>query len=109
MKARFEVHRPQGGDWYYQFVTADNQVMLRSEAHQSLANCIKGIESCREHSPYDRFYSRSDDASGFTFRLRASNNKAISQGPECSSAEEREKIISVVKRNASTAQITDTE
>lgn len=109
MKARFEVYRQQGGDWYYQFVTADNQVMLRSGAHESLANCIKGIESCREHSPYDRFYSRSDDASGFTFRLRASNNKAISQGPECSSAEEREKIISAVKRNASTAQITDTE
>lgn len=107
MKARFEVHRPQGGDWFYQFVVADNQVVLRSEAYKTFANCMKGIESCREHSPYDRFYSRSDDAMGYTFRLRASNNKAISKGPGCASAEEREKIISAVKRYASAAQITD--
>ncbi|BCJ04246.1 MULTISPECIES: DUF1508 domain-containing protein [Pseudomonas] len=107
MKARFEVRRPNGGDWYFQFVLADNQVMLRSEAHKSLANCINGIESCREHSPYDRFYSRLDDESGFSFRLRASNNKAISHGPRCASAEEREKVINTVKRYASAAQITD--
>lgn len=107
MKTRFEVHRPQIGNWYYQFVAADNQVMLRSEAHKTFASCIRGVESCREHSPYDRFYSRSDDEPGFTFRLRASNNKTISQGPECSSAEEREKIISVVKQYASAAQITE--
>ncbi|PMY41466.1 hypothetical protein C1Y35_07735 [Pseudomonas sp. GW456-L14] len=107
MKARFEVYRPQGEDWFYQFVTAQNQVILRSEAHKTFASCIKGVESCREHSPYDRFYSRSDDATGFTFHLRASNNKAISQGLGCASAEEREKIISTVKRYASSAQITD--
>ncbi|WP_373876194.1 YegP family protein [Pseudomonas mosselii] len=107
MKARFEVQRPPGGDWYYQFVTADNQVMLRSEGHKTLASCIKGIESCREHSPYDRFYNRSDDSLGFTFRLRASNNKVISQGPGCASAEERERIISAVKRYASSALIND--
>ncbi|WP_459743580.1 YegP family protein [Pseudomonas sp. 3A(2025)] len=89
MKARFEVHRSYGGGWYFQLVMTDSQVMLRSEAHKSLTSCINGIESCREHSPYDRFYSRSDNASSFTFRLRASNNKAISQGPECASADER--------------------
>ncbi|MCF5802351.1 DUF1508 domain-containing protein [Pseudomonas tremae] len=107
MKVRFEVHSQQGGDWYYQFVAADNQVMLRSAAHKTLASCIKGIESCLEHSPYDRFYSRSDDAAGFAFSLRAANNKAISRGPRCASAEEREEVIAAVKRYASTAQITN--
>ncbi len=107
MKARFEVHRPQGGHWYYQLVVADNQVLLRSEAHKTFASCTRGIESCREHSPYDRFYSRSVEEPGFTFRLRASNNKTISQGAECSSAEEREKIIGIVKRYASAAQIAE--
>lgn len=109
MKARFEIHRPQGEDWFYQFVVAANQVILWSEAHKTFASCIKGVESCREHSPYDRFYSRLDDASGFTFHLRASNNKAISQGPRCASAEERERIISTVKRYASAAQITESK
>lgn len=104
MKARFEIQRLEG-NWYYRLIAADNQVALRSEAHKTLASCIKGAESCREHSPYDRFYSRSNDEPGFTFRLRASNNKTISQGPDCSSAEEREKIISLVKRYASAAQI----
>jgi len=107
MKARFEVHRSQGEDWFYQFVMAQNLVILRSEDHKTFASCIKGVESCREHSPYDRFYSRSDDATGFTFYLRAANNRAISYGKRCASAEEREKIISTVKRYASSAQITD--
>lgn len=107
MKARFEVHRAQGVDWFYQFVAADNRVMLRSEPYKTFAGCIRGVESCREHSPYDRFYNRSDDASGFTFCLKASNNKAISQGPGCASAEEREKVISAVKRYASAARIHD--
>ncbi|WP_412104495.1 DUF1508 domain-containing protein [Pseudomonas chlororaphis] len=81
--------------------------MLRSEIYKTLSGCINGIESCREHSPYDRFYNRSDDSLRFTFHVRASNNRAISQGRECASADEREIVIGVVKRYAPIAQIMD--
>ena len=107
MKARCEVFRSAVGEWFYQLLAADNQVMLRSEAYKTFASCINGIESCKEHSPYDRFYNRRDGDSGFTFHLKASNNKSITLGQESTSADEREKMIGTVKRYAPSAQITD--
>lgn len=105
MNARFEVKRSAEGGWFYQLLVADNQVMLQSEAYKTLAGCINGIESCKEHSPYDRFYSRQDGSSGFTFHLRASNNKVISLGQESASADDRERTIDTVKQYAISAQI----
>jgi len=107
MKASYEVHRAEDNGWIFQLKTRDNQVLLYSDSYRTLGGCLNGIESCREHSPYDRFYGRIERSLHFTFHVRASNNRVIGLGCKSTSTDERENVIEFVKRYAQIAQIID--
>lgn len=107
MKAAYEVHTARDNGWVFQLKSGDNQVLLQSDSYRTLGGCLNGIESCREHSPYDRFYGRIEDTLHFTFHVKASNNRVIGLGCASASADERESVIRLVKRYAQIAQIID--
>lgn len=105
MSAKYEVYRTEEDGWFFQLKAPGSQVILVSEVYKSLSGCINGIESCREHATFDRFYGRDDVDSRFSFHVRASNNRTIGHGSECVSVEDREAVIRKVKRYAPSAQI----
>ena len=107
MKAAYEVRRVGGSGWIFQLKSGDDQVLLQSDSYRTLGGCLNGIESCREHSPYDRFYGRIESSLHFTFHVKASNNRVIGLGCTSASADEREKAIGLVRRYAQIAQIID--
>ncbi|MNG09504.1 hypothetical protein D3C84_929230 [compost metagenome] len=107
MKAAYEVRRAGDNGWIFQLKSGDNQVLLQSDSYRTLGGCLNGIESCREHSPYDRFYGRIESSLHFTFHVKASNNRVIGLGCASTSADERENAIGLVKRYAQIAQIID--
>lgn len=98
MKATFEVLRTRDDGWIFQLKIGGHQVVLHSNTYRTLAGCLNGVESCREHSPYDRFYGRGEDHVRFTFHVKASNNRIIGLGCVSASAAEREIAIGLVKR-----------
>lgn len=104
MKARYEIHESTNGERHFQLKDPKGQVILASDAYISRSGCEKGIESCREHSPFDRFYSRGE-AGEWSFSLRASNNRIIGHGGSQATAEDRDAMISAVKKHAPTAQV----
>ena len=104
MKAHYEIHESKNGEMRFQLKDLKGMVILSSAVYTSRANCGKGIESCREHSPFDRFYSRSETGE-HSFSLRSSNNRIIGHGGKQATANTRDAMISAVKKYAPTAQI----
>lgn len=105
MNVKYLVYRTGTDGWAFQLKVAGRQVVPRSEVYRTLPGCLNGIASCREHSPFDRFYVREDVGSSNSFRIRASNNRTISSGNLYSTVEDREIAIKQVKKYAAAAPV----
>ena len=50
MPAKFEVFEDKGGNWRFNLVAPNGEVIAMSEGYSSKANCMNGIESVRRWS-----------------------------------------------------------
>lgn len=104
MTAAFEIRGGEGKGWIFE-LKIENQMILRSDTYRTFSGCLNGVESCREHSPYDRFFGKGKDQVSFTFHLRAANNRIIGLGCISPTPEKRDMAISLVKSCAQAASI----
>jgi uncharacterized protein YegP (UPF0339 family) len=52
---KFEVFTDRTGEFRFNLLASNGQVILSSEGYTRKASCQKGIESVRRHSAEDRF------------------------------------------------------
>lgn len=75
---RFEVKADKAGEFRFNLLASNGQVILSSEGYVRKESCLKGIESVRRHSAEDRFFERTIAANGkYHFNLKAANGEII--------------------------------
>lgn len=75
---RFEVKTDKAGEYRFNLLASNGQVILSSEGYVRKESCLKGIESVRRHSTEDRFFERTIAANGqYHFNLKAANGEII--------------------------------
>ena len=98
------AHQP----YHWSLYASNNEIILTSENYASKQAALKGIESCREHSPYDMYYERKDAINGKPmFNLRAKNHQVIGTSQQYSSEDAREAGIEAVKKYGANASLED--
>lgn len=108
MKARYEIKRSTNDERYFHLKAPNGEIIMSSEGYKTLAGCENGIGSCREHAPYDRFYTRAVTPEGNPFfHLRAANNRIIGQSELYASVQARDTGIEAIKRYAPQADVID--
>lgn len=50
MSATFEVFQDKGGEWRFNLVAPNGEVIASSEGYSSKANCMNGIESVKRYA-----------------------------------------------------------
>lgn len=108
MTARYEIEWATNSIRHFHLKAPNGEIIMHSEGYKTLAACENGIGSCREHAPYDRFFTRAETPGGHPFfYLRVANNRIIGQSQVYASVKAREAGIEAIKRYASEAELFD--
>jgi uncharacterized protein YegP (UPF0339 family) len=108
MPAKFEIKKGSTGKFRFNLKATNGQVILTSEAYETRAAAVKGIESVKKNSGNAQRFERktAKDGSPF-FVLKASNGEPIGKSEMYKTARSMENGIESVGKNAPGAPVVD--
>mgnify|MGYP000983009514 CR=1 FL=1 len=108
MAAKFELKKSKSGQFFFNLLATNGQVILASEQYGTRASALNGIESVRKNAPLDGRFGRlsAKDGSPY-FTLKAGNGQVIGQSQMYSSESARDAGIASVQANAPEAALDD--
>lgn len=108
MPAKFEIKETKDGQFRFNLVAANGQVILTSERYASKSNAKRGIESVKNNASNDSRYERRTSKGGDPyFVLKGGNDQVIGSSEMYSSQSAMEQGIESVKKSASGAEVVD--
>lgn len=105
--ARFEIKLREDGQYQFNLIAPNNEIILVSEAYTSLSGCKNGLESVKKNASDDFRYLRLDAETGdkIYFVLTAPNGQVIGVSQMYANEAVRENGIEAVKSFAPDAEI----
>ena len=105
---KFVKKKDSAGKFRFTLHAANGQVILQSEAYNSVASCDNGIESVRKNSTDEGRFERKMAKNGKPyFVLKAGNGQVIGQSQMYASANSMENGVKSVKKNGPVAPVDD--
>ncbi|MDR1709689.1 MAG: YegP family protein [Candidatus Accumulibacter sp.] len=105
---KFAIFRNKKGEFQFDLLAANGQVILTSEGYTGKSGCTNGIESVRKNAKSDKNFERKESSNKkFYFVLKAGNGQVIGTSQMYASAESREGGVESVKKNAPEAAVDD--
>jgi len=105
---KYDMQRSSDNQFYFTLKAVNGYTILTSERYTTKQNCLNGIQSCKNNSPYDRNYERLIASSGqFYFNLRAANYEVIGRSEMYTTTAARDNGIDAVKRDGPIAEVED--
>jgi uncharacterized protein len=107
MAGKFDLKKAANGEFMFNLLAANGQIILTSETYKAKASAQNGIQSVKTNSVDDTRYTRSTTDSGkFYFSLKARNGEIIGKSQMYASESGRDNGIDSCKTNAGAA-VTD--
>lgn len=108
MAGKFELKTAKNGEFHFNLLAGNGQIILQSEMYKTRASAENGIESIKKNAADDARYERLTSASGKPyFVLKAANHQVIGQSQLYESEASRDNGIESVKKNAPDAETVD--
>lgn len=105
---KFVISKRANGDYQFNLLATNGQVILTSQGYAAKASCTAGVESVRTNSQDDARFERLTSANGkFYFNLKASNGQVVGSSQMYESEATRDNGIQSVKNNAPDASVVD--
>lgn len=108
MAGKFVINKAKNGQFYFNLVAANGEIILTSEMYKSKSSCTNGIESVKKNAGDEKLYDRRAGKGGKEyFVLKAKNHQIIGQSQMYAAAASRDNGIKSVKKNGPTAKVED--
>jgi uncharacterized protein YegP (UPF0339 family) len=108
MAGKFELKKTSNGEFMFNLLAGNGQVILTSETYKAKASANNGIESVRTNSTDDGRYVRETASNGKAyFKLKARNGEVIGKSQMYASTDGMENGIESCKTNAPKAAVDD--
>lgn len=105
---KFVIYKRKNGEFQFNLLATNGQVILTSEGYNAKASCLNGVESVKKNAQEDSRFERKVASDGrFYFVLKASNGQVVGQSQMYASEDTRDAGIESVKRNAPDAEVVD--
>jgi uncharacterized protein YegP (UPF0339 family) len=105
---KFVISKRSNGEFQFNLLAGNGQVILSSEGYTAKAGCDNGIESVRKNAQDDSRFDRKTSTNGkFYFVLKASNGQIIGSSQMYESETGRDNGIASVKENAPASPVVD--
>lgn len=109
MAGKFELKLAKSGQYHFNLLAGNGQIIMQSEMYESKASALNGIESIKKNAAddarYERLVSKSEKP---YFVLKAGNHQVIGQSQMYESEAGRDNGIESVKKNGPDAELVDT-
>ncbi|MFT3883942.1 MAG: YegP family protein [Flavobacteriales bacterium] len=106
--SKFKISTDARGEFRFNLVATNGQVILSSEGYKAKASCMNGIGSVRKNAVLDERYERKQTKNGqHMFNLKAGNGEIIGTSEAYASEDGRDNGIDSVKRNAPAAEVVE--
>ncbi|NOT84925.1 MAG: YegP family protein [Methylococcaceae bacterium] len=108
MAGKFELKKAKNGDFHFNLLATNGQIILGSEMYKTKASAENGIASIMKNAADDARFERlvSSNEKPY-FVLKAANHQIIGQSQMYESVASRDNGIESVKKNAPDAKIED--
>ncbi|MDD5150855.1 MAG: YegP family protein [Flavobacterium sp.] len=98
---KFVITKRKNGEFQFNLIAGNNQVILVSEGYTTRANCEKGIESVKRNSQDSSKFNRMIASNGKPyFNLKATNGQIIGTSQMYESETSRDNGMESVRTNA---------
>jgi len=108
MAGKFELKTAKSGQFHFNLLASNGQIILQSEMYETKASALNGIASIQKNAAddarYERLVSKTEKP---YFVLKAGNHQVIGQSQLYESVASRDNGIESVKKNGPEATITD--
>jgi len=105
---KFVISKRKNGEFQFNLLAGNGQVILASEGYASKPSCMNGVKSVMKNAPeVKRFESKVAKNGKFHFNLKATNGQVIGSSEMYDSQSTCENGIASVKKNAVGAKIED--
>lgn len=108
MASKYQLKKAKDGQFYFNLLAANGQVILTSEMYKAKASADNGIDSVRKNGPLPERYDRRINKGGKDyFVLKAANHQVIGTSEAYNSKASMENGIKSVMKNAPGAPVDD--
>jgi len=108
MSGKFNLKKSSNGQFHFNLLASNGQVILSSEQYKAHASALGGIESVRKNATRDGAFEIKTGAGGkHYFVLKASNGQVIGQSQMYASERSAEQGCDSVRRHAPDAPLQD--
>src|SRR3954469_5967910 len=98
---KFQIKKRINGEFQFNLKAGNGEIILTSEGYTTKDNCKGGIQSVKNHTPYDSNYDKKTSINGkHYFNLKASNGQIIGTSEMYESTSGMNNGIASVKTNA---------
>lgn|SRR5690606_15735453 len=108
MSAKFELKKAKDGQFHFNLLAGNSQVILTSEMYKAKDSALNGIESVRKNSQREgAFEIKTSSNEKHYFALKATNGQVVGQSQMYSSLAACKGGIESVQKNAPAAPLDD--
>lgn len=108
MSAKFELKKAKDGQFHFNLLADNSQVILTSEMYKAKDSALNGIESVRKNSQREgAFEIKTSSNEKHYFVLKATNGQVVGQSQMYSSLAACKGGIESVQKNAPAAPLDD--
>jgi uncharacterized protein len=108
MAGKFELKVAKNGDYHFNLLASNGQIIMSSEMYKSKASAENGIASIKKNGGSDANFERLASSNGKPyFVLKAANHQVIGQSQMYESEASRDNGIASVMKNAPDAETVD--
>ncbi len=105
---KFVITKRKNGEFQFNLLASNGQVILSSEGYTTKPSCINGIKSVMKNASDPNRFETKDSKDGRSFfNLKASNGQVIGSSQMYKSVASRDNGIASVQNNAPDATIED--
>ncbi|MBQ2522395.1 MAG: YegP family protein [Bacteroidales bacterium] len=105
---KFKVTVRKNGEFQFNLLATNGQVILSSEGYTTKTACMNGIESVKKNAPEEKRFEKLVAKNGKPyFALKATNGQVIGQSQMYASEKSRDAGIASVMKNAPEAEIVE--
>ncbi|WP_277373114.1 YegP family protein [Pseudomonas sp. AA-38] len=108
MPGKFELKKAKDGQYHFNLLATNGQVILSSEMYKAKDSALGGIDSVKKNAQREgAFETKTSSNDKHCFLLKASNGQVVGQSQMYASAASCKSGIESVQKNAPDAQTDD--
>jgi uncharacterized protein YegP (UPF0339 family) len=106
---KFVIKRIKNGEYYFNLLADNLQIILTSQINSSKLACLRGIDLVKNSCSYENYERKQTSDSKYYFVLKVSNGKVIGKSEIYSSKAGMENVIQSVKKNGNNTCVIEEE